>query len=219
MAIWAFNSCFLASFGPWFPFFLVSWDRMDFWGFMYQKGIAKVSLRVSLWDWRKCGKKRTIPSFARKREWTNCISRHCKVSLLVVHHIAFRGLEPLSRKKSASQEDSYMKSLAGFSDVDLFFVCCLFVVCCLLIGDCWFVCWLSLSWSSSSSSLFLLLQCCCHCCWIFYLFCLKNDWLCAYIYTAKLINILSTNKLYWKITSGKENHTYLPTSDTTRTYR
>ena len=115
MAIWAFNSCFLASFGPWFPFFLVSWDRMDFWGFMYQKGIAKVSLRVSLWDWRKCGKKRTTPSFARKREWTNCISRHCKVSLLVVHHIAFHGLEPLSRKKSASQEDSYMKSLAGFS--------------------------------------------------------------------------------------------------------
>ena len=29
--------------------------------------------------------------------------------------IAFHGLEPLSRKKSASQEDSYMKSLAGFS--------------------------------------------------------------------------------------------------------
>ena len=24
---------------------------------MYQKGIAKVSLRVSLWDWRACGKK------------------------------------------------------------------------------------------------------------------------------------------------------------------
>ena len=24
---------------------------------MYQKGIAKVSLRVSLWDWRECGKK------------------------------------------------------------------------------------------------------------------------------------------------------------------
>ena len=48
-------------------------------------------------------------------EWTNCISRYCKVSLSVVHHIAFHGLEPLSRQKSASQEDSYMKSLAGFS--------------------------------------------------------------------------------------------------------
>ena len=103
---------------PWFPFFLVSWDRMDLWAFMYQKGIAKVSLRVSLWDWRECGKKGTIPSFARKHEWTNCISRYCKVSLLVVRHIAFHGLEPLSRKKSTSQEDSYMKSLAGFSHVN-----------------------------------------------------------------------------------------------------
>ena len=120
MAVWAFNSCFLASFGPWFPFFLVSWDRMDLWGFMYQKGIAKVSLRVALWDWRECGNKRTIPSFARKHEWTNCISRHCKVSLLVVHHIAFHGLEPLSGKKSASQEDSYMKSLAGFSYIIIY---------------------------------------------------------------------------------------------------
>ena len=61
-------------------------------------------------------KKGTILSFARKHEWTNCSSRYCKVSLLVVHHIAFHCLEPLSRKKSASQEDSYMKSLAGFSD-------------------------------------------------------------------------------------------------------
>ena len=105
---------------PWFPFFLVSWDRMDLWAFMYQKGIAKVSLRVSLWDWRECGKKETIPSFARKHEWTNCTSRYCKVSLLVVRHIAFHGLEPLSRKKSTSQEDSYMKSLAGFSYIYIF---------------------------------------------------------------------------------------------------
>ena len=54
-------------------------DRMDLWAFMYQKGIAKVSLRVSLWDWRECGKQGTIPSFACKHEWTNCISRYCKV--------------------------------------------------------------------------------------------------------------------------------------------
>ena len=39
-------------------------------------------------------------SFARKHQWTNCISRYCKVSLLVVHHIAFHGLEPLSRKRA-----------------------------------------------------------------------------------------------------------------------
>ena len=93
-------------------------DRMDLWAFMYQKGIAKVSLWVSLWDWRECGKKGTIPSIACKHEWTNCISRYCKVSLLVVHHIAFHGLEPLSRQKSASQEDSYNNNLAGFSTVE-----------------------------------------------------------------------------------------------------
>ena len=33
-------------------------DRMDLRAFMYQKGIAKVSLRISLWDWRDLGKKR-----------------------------------------------------------------------------------------------------------------------------------------------------------------
>ena len=57
LAFWAFNPFFL-SFGPWFLFFLASWDRMDLCAFMYQKGIAKVSLRVSLWDWRKCGEKK-----------------------------------------------------------------------------------------------------------------------------------------------------------------
>ena len=88
---------------------------MDLWAFMYQKGIAKVSLRVSLWDWQECGKKGTILSSACKHEWTNCISRYCKVSLLVVHHIAFHGLEPLSIQKSASQEDSYTNTFAGFS--------------------------------------------------------------------------------------------------------
>ena len=67
--------------------------------------------------------KGTILSFACKHEWTNCISRYCKVSLLVVHHIAFHCLEPLSRKKSASQEDSYMKSLAGFSYDSYLFQC------------------------------------------------------------------------------------------------
>ena len=30
---------------------------------MYQKGTSKVSLRVSLWDWREFGKE-TIPSLA-----------------------------------------------------------------------------------------------------------------------------------------------------------
>ena len=33
---------------------------------------------------------------ANMNELYNCISRYCKVSLLVVHHIAFHGLEPLS---------------------------------------------------------------------------------------------------------------------------
>ena len=37
----------------------------------------------------------------------------CKVSLLVVHHIAFHGLEPLPRQKSASQEDSYNNTFAS----------------------------------------------------------------------------------------------------------
>ena len=37
-------------------------------------------------------------------------------SNLIVHHIAFHGLERLSRQKSASQEDSYIKTLAGFLD-------------------------------------------------------------------------------------------------------
>ena len=95
-------------------------DSMDLWAFMYQKGIAEVSLRVSLWDWRGCGKKGTIPSFACQHEWTNCISRSCKVSLLVVHHIAFHGLEPLSRQQSASQEGSYNNTLAGFSFLHIF---------------------------------------------------------------------------------------------------
>ena len=56
-----------------------------------------------------------ISSFASKHEWTNCISIYCKVSILVVHHIDFHSFEPLSRQKSALQEDSYMKSLASFS--------------------------------------------------------------------------------------------------------
>ena len=42
-------------------------NRMDLRAFMYQKGIAKVSLRVSLGDWREFGKKKgTIPSLAQE---------------------------------------------------------------------------------------------------------------------------------------------------------
>ena len=120
---WIVIVCVHGHLGFQFLFFGVFWALISFlFGFLVTGWICgdlctrKVSLRVSLRDSRECGKKRTIPSFARKHEWTNCISRHCKVSLLVVHHIAFPGLEPLSRKKSASQEDSYMKSLAGFSN-------------------------------------------------------------------------------------------------------
>ena len=50
-------------------------------------------------------------------KWTNnCISRYCKVSVLVVHHIPFHGLDPLSRRKSTSQEDSCNNTLTGFSN-------------------------------------------------------------------------------------------------------
>lgn len=35
--------------------------------------------------------------------------------ILVVHHIVFHGLEPLSRQNSASQGDSYNNTFAGFS--------------------------------------------------------------------------------------------------------
>ena len=76
-------------------------DRMDLWAFMYQKGIAKVSLRATgiALGLARMWKKGTLPSFACKHEWTNCISTYCKVSLLVVHHIAFHGLEPLFKTK------------------------------------------------------------------------------------------------------------------------
>ena len=73
-------------------------------------------------------KKGTILSFECKHEWTNCISRYCKVSLLVVHHLAFYGLEPLSRQKSASQEDSYINTFAGFSYVQRC-ICCVHLHC------------------------------------------------------------------------------------------
>ena len=49
-----------------------------------------------------------------KHEWVNCISGSCKVSLLVVHHIAFHGLEPLSRQKSASQKDFFVCRSCSF---------------------------------------------------------------------------------------------------------
>ena len=47
--------------------------------------------------------------------YCNCVSRYCKVSLLVIHHIAFHRLEPLSRQKSASCKDSFINTFAGFS--------------------------------------------------------------------------------------------------------
>ena len=74
----------------------------------------RVSLRVSLWDWRDHGKKEQFHNH-RKHKWTNCISRYCKVSLLVVHHIAFHSLEPLSRQESASHKDCFINTFDGFS--------------------------------------------------------------------------------------------------------
>ena len=47
-----------------------------------------------------------IPRFARKHQWTNCISRYWKVSLLLVPYIAFHGLEPLSRQKNPDMKNS-----------------------------------------------------------------------------------------------------------------
>ena len=49
-----------------------------------------------------------------KHKWTDCVSRFCKVSFLVVHHIDFHSLEPLSRQKSASHKDSFINTFAGF---------------------------------------------------------------------------------------------------------
>ena len=51
----------------------------------------------------------------RKHKWTDCVSRFCKVSFLVVHHIDFHSLEPLSRQRSASHKDSFINTFAGFS--------------------------------------------------------------------------------------------------------
>ena len=53
----------------------------------------------------------------RKHKWTSCISKYCKISLLVVHHIniAFHTLEPLSRQKSASHKDSCINTFCGSS--------------------------------------------------------------------------------------------------------
>ena len=122
---WIVIVCVHGLLGFQFLFFGVFWALISFlFGFLGQDGFVSIYVpegyRLGIASGIALGlarmwKKGTIPSFARKHQWTNCISRYCKVSLLVVHHIAFHGLEPLSRKKSASQEDSYMKSLAGFS--------------------------------------------------------------------------------------------------------
>ena len=89
-------------------------NRMDLRAFMYQKGIATGIAWGLARVWKK---KRNNSKLCTQHEWTDCISRYCKVSLLVVHHIAFHGLEPLSRQKSTSQEDSYNNTFAGFSDI------------------------------------------------------------------------------------------------------
>ena len=84
----------------------------------FGEGIAWVSLWVSLLACRRPREDiismaaRTMKyhiafqALARKHTWTSCISRNCKVSLLVVHYIAFHGLEPLSRQKSAHMKNS-----------------------------------------------------------------------------------------------------------------
>ena len=48
------------------------------------------------------------------------IARICKVVILVVHHIAFHGLQPPSRQKSASHKDFLINPFAGFSPVITF---------------------------------------------------------------------------------------------------
>ena len=106
--------------------------------------------------------------------------------------------------------------LLQFLDVDLLLACLLFVDCCLLIVDLFVGC--------RCRGLRPGRRCSCYCNVVatvagsFISFAWKMFGY-VHIYTAKLINIRSTNKFYRKITSGKENHTYLPTSDTTRTYR
>ena len=50
-------------------------------------------------------------------EISNYISRCCKESLLVVHYIAFHGLEPFSRQKGRSYEEFFINPFAGFSYV------------------------------------------------------------------------------------------------------
>ena len=50
-------------------------------------------------------------------EISNYISRCCKESLLVVHYIAFHGLEPFSRQKGRSYEEFFIKPFASFSYV------------------------------------------------------------------------------------------------------
>ena len=100
-------------------------DRMDLWAFMTIRVSLRYRYDIAL------GLKDTINGtryvsgcsvptffaqlFARKHKWTNCISRYCKVSLLVVHHIAFHSLEPLSRQKSTSHKDSFINTFADFS--------------------------------------------------------------------------------------------------------
>jgi len=51
-------------------------------------------------------------------ELYKCVSRYCKVSLLVLHHviyIAFHSLEPLSRQQSTSHTDSFTNTFADCS--------------------------------------------------------------------------------------------------------
>ena len=75
-------------------------------------------------DWRQFGKNRK--QFQSLHTNVNepigfFKTLHCKVSLLVVHHIGFHGLEPLSRQKIAPQKKSlYNSTFAGFSYIFVF---------------------------------------------------------------------------------------------------
>ena len=79
--------------------------------YCFNRGIAWVSLCVSLLACRRPREEkeknsnRTAP-YSLDGCQDNEISQCCKVSLLVVHYIAFRGLEPLSRQKSAHMKNS-----------------------------------------------------------------------------------------------------------------
>ena len=96
-------------------------NRMDLRAFIYvpegyREGIATgIALGLArIWK-----KKEQFQALHANMNEPIVFQRYCKASLLVVYRIAFHGSEPLSKQKSASQEDAYNNTLAGFSDIDI----------------------------------------------------------------------------------------------------